>query len=379
MAANMHPKINGSQSGAATLLMSLVLVSLIGMISVYTAQVSVVEQKISNNHIHLHQTFETAETGLQVIINNLDNELLKIAKHRQHQTGYLQDFIDAGIPINTTIKDTQGKKLGYFTFQFSAEEMSNNVNITINAFSQDNTSKYPNQTLHQKVSYISLIAQQPYSSVIAKNQINLGNTETVISNFSPSMSIAIWAGGSIKNDSKLLTTFSNNTLESDQNISNLSNNDFFNNFFTETKNRIKAESDHVIQCPTGCNGDVLYNTFNMPLTGIIWVDTLNPTNNTYGTMKISENISLGSSKTPVVLIVDGKLEIDHSATTVTGMLYTTQSFNNNGAGNIIGTIISEQDITINGKMNIRYDEQVFKNLIDQRGRFTRVAGTWRDF
>ena len=367
------------QSGAATLLMALVIVSLISMISVYAAQVSVVEQKISINHLSSQQAFEAAEIGLEVVRRNLNKDIIQIAVQNKENIGTIENFHNAGIPIKTQLMDSNNKQLGSFTFQFTTNETADVINLRVDGFSANNSTSFPNQTIHQNISYSPLVAQQSLSPVIAKGDINIDESGAIITNLSTNSTTALWSGKKTINIGKLITTRPDNIQSLHSELANLSNDDFFNNFFTKTKDRIKMQSNHIIICSKECNTNNLTDDFNNPLTGIIWIDAFQSTDNTYNTIFLDDAIQLGTSENPVIVIIDGHVEFKHSAANVTGLVYTTQSVNNAKKGSITGSLISEENINIKGKMNIRYDQNVIEKLINRTGEFTRIAGSWRDF
>ncbi len=371
--------IRDKQTGAATLLMALVIISLISMISVYAAQVSVMEQKISINHLYSQQAFEAAEVGLEIVRHNLNKDIIQAVNKNKNQVGTLEDFNSAGIPIITHLKDSNNNQLGSFTFQFTNHESTDVINLRVDGFSANNSSGFPNQTIHQNLSFTPLIAQQPLSPVIAKGNVNLINNDIIITNLSKDSTTAIWSGKETYNIGKLITTHPNNIQSHHLELANLSNDDFLNNFFTKPRDRIKKQSNHIINCSKDCNADNLKDDFGNPLSGIIWIDAFRSTNNTYNTIFLEDVIQLGTSENPVIIIIDGYVEFKHTAASITGLVYTTQSVKNATEGTINGSLISEKNIKISGKMNIHYDQNAINNLIEKTGGFTRVAGSWRDF
>jgi len=394
------------QKGMATLLTSVVIVFVISMISIYAAQVSVMEQKISANHYRTVQAFEAAQAGLDTVLLQLTPKLAKyVNKNNTEGIGTLADFEVAGVNIIHQLKDDNGNTLGRFDFSFQQDATDSAlINFTVNGYASDNSSKQPNQIIQQKLLFTPTIAYQPPAPLIARQNINVASNDVTITNITGDPGATIWAGGNVviseSNNtcsgmmgcgmgsgssitvSATINSDESNSISSDNDtqLGGLSPDNFFENFISETRNRIKQKSDIQINCSSGCDTNVLIDIAANPESNIIWVDTFNSTNNSFESLTINNAINLGSIESPVILFVNGILKINHPAASIIGVIYTTHSFDNgNGAGNIIGSLISEGDINIKGNFGLTYDNTAMENLIDNTAKYVRLPGSWRDF
>ena len=143
----------------------------------------------------------------------------------------------------------------------------------------------------------------------------------------------------------------------------------------------------IVNCQSGCtDADLLDNNGN-PLTGVIWINTCdNSGKNCNKALNITSSFKLGTSAKPVLLIVDGNLEMQNSGASINGIVYTTQNFKNDNSGNagsITGSLISEGNINITQNLTFNYDNTMMNAF--ENGQFagqvmyTTVAGSWKDF
>lgn len=389
------------QSGGATLLMSLVLAIAMGLMTVYSAQVTMTEQKISANQYRTKQGFEAAQAGLDAVIGRLNVAFVNNAT-MGGTAGDLSNFTRAGIKLPSLSKGGSignSQSIGSYTVKFEKNNplYPDIVDITVSGFSGDNQSTSPNQIISQSVSPMSMMAYKPPTPLIAQGKIDIGGSVSLINKTnSPTGDLpkASWSGGRTKTDfggvfANIDVTSEDGTLdggsgiyERDAELKNLSSDDFFENFFSENKQRIKNRAK-LVDCSSGCSGNDLLKTDSdgnkTPIGQIIWVETQNP-GGTSGILKINSAIDVGSQSNPVLLIVNGKIEIDDNNAHLTGILYTTEDFiNKTGAGNIIGSLISEGNVSAEGSLNLTYDNNTLATLENNTSRYIRIAGTWKDF
>ena len=388
--------LNHKQFGGVTLMMSLVILVTLGLMSIYSAQVTVTEQKISSNHYRTKQGFEAAQAGLDAIMAQLNVAFVdRITANGA--TGTSDSFVNAGINLPTlshggSTSNTQN--IGTYSVEFTKNALNPKmIDISISGFSGDNQSNSPNQIITQSILPVSLMAYTPPTPVVAKGKIQIGNNVSISNKTNSStdeLPKATWSGGItqtnvggspanidvISQDGNL--DGGTGVYEKDNDLASLNNNDFFQNFFAENKQRIKNKSK-VIDCSNGCTGSDLLDNNEDPISQMIWIETSN-SGGSPGKLVIDSPITLGSSSNPILLIVDGEIEINDTNSNINGIIYTTKSFKNKtGAGNINGSLISEGSISATGDLKISYDKTQLSTLKNNTSRYIRVAGSWKDF
>jgi hypothetical protein len=108
---------------------------------------------------------------------------------------------------------------------------------------------------------------------------------------------------------------------------------------------------------------------------IVWVE---------GSATIDNNLVLGSSATPVLLVLQGDLTVAANFNMV-GLLYLHAQSGSNvwnttaGSTLIEGAVVAEGQLTFNGAPAIRFDPNVLRTISTTQGSMVRVPGSWRDF
>jgi len=346
------------QRGAATLVLATTLLFLMTIIILQTSQVSLVEQRISNNHYQKSQAFSAAQTGLTLTYETLNKTQIQHFKPPQNNHS-------ASNPLPDHSHQTAG------TFHIDLKSITaddnNRLRLTSQGKSLDNLAI---QRVEQIVDFTPYLKKIPSAALITYQQTNIGGNVHII-NALFRQHIAIWAGDSINLTSHGAATLStrddetNNIYEKDTRLGNLDPLHFFSNFFSFPEESVKYSS-HQVDCPTTCNSTHLDH-----LADTIWV---------HGNLTINSDIKLGSAQHPVLLIIDGKLSINHPRAHINGLIYTTTDWHNkNGAGKVTGMVIVKGTFSGHGHFTIEYDNDIIASLTKNQGRYLPIPGTWRDF
>ncbi len=405
-----------NQHGMSTLLMSTVLIFVISMISVYAAQISVMEQKISANHYRGKQAFESAQSGLEIALSQLDFQTL-------------DTLITAGTPtlehtaVNATLTDYAADSAlanivgannnGQYRLKISREAGATNNDtlvFTSYGFADDvvpeNDNSNASQTITMKLKKTKYINYEPPSNLVALGDIRVTGSRASLINATGDPMAVLWTAGSAT-VSGATTVIATNSAGSDSQNGIYDNDSdliairdiadskkrkerLFQNFFAQSKSNLKNRAT-VIDCKTGCTQSILTG-----LSGIVWVDahteatfsedgTTELTPASYETLAIVDTITLGSTTNPIVLIVDGKLTMHNPDAHISGVIYTTQDFANgngstarSGSGNITGSLITEGSINIGGTLTMTYDRDMLVNGLANLAMYTRLPGSWID-
>lgn len=383
---------NSKQSGMATMMISVVLLTSIGLMSVYSAQVGVMEQKISANHYRSTQAFEAAQAGMDNVVQSVDAQIVNAIT--QQNVDEFAAFSQYGKTL-TSLSQGGSQSLGRYELTLAQNAGDSNlVEVTLMGYAGDNSEPgaIPNQIIRQRLFRTPMLTAPPPAPLIARGSITIDGDVSVANKEKDSL-ISSWSGGATAIGTATIDVTSSDGQTDggySQNhaaLANLDNDGMFENFFSETRARLKNRSK-IVDCVGGCdqtNLSTLVKTNGTPKgSNIIWVDAktepLDPNNPaTYDKLVIGSNFNMGTAANPVILIVDGKLEIADDADFY-GVIYTTQDFNNGiNVSNITGSLITEGNIVATGGLNATYQNAVFNNMNTNIARYVRVAGSWRDF
>ena len=383
----------------ATLMVSVALLTSIGLMSVYTAQVGVMEQKISANHYRTAQAFESAQAGMDNMIQSLDAQIIFAVT--QLNMSVADAFAAAGRDL-AALSAGGGQSLGHYDLALAINpDDSNLIDVTLSGYAGDNADGAPNQIIRQRLFHTPMLNAAPPAPLIARGTIDVDG-DVSLTNKEIGSLISSWSGGATSVGSATIDVTANDGSadggysQNQANLAALSDDDMFENTFSDSKANVKNRGA-VINCipddpdraAVTCDENVLSSAVdvhgNPTGSNIIWVDAkkLNADPNldpTYDKLTIGgSGFKLGTAGHPVVLIVDGELEISGDAEFY-GVIYTTNDFNNaSNAAKVTGSLISEGNIIANGALDFTYDNAVFNNMNTMIARYIRVAGSWRDF
>jgi Tfp pilus assembly protein PilX len=88
---------------------------------------------------------------------------------------------------------------------------------------------------------------------------------------------------------------------------------------------------------------------------------------------------LGTTDTPVLLIVNGPLQVSDNLEFV-GVIYGRGAVTAAGGSSLVrGALIGEQGLTVNAQLDVFYDRDVIDRIRNTQGTIVRVPGSWKDF
>ncbi len=408
-------RLPSNQRGMTTILMATVMIFTISMISIYAAQVGVMEQKISANHYRAKQAFEAAQAGIDIALNEIDfnslNSLLNADPAKSSWTH--SELID--VLTNTSnkqqLQNSSGVTVGEYRLAMSLTNGAGDtslLDLTAYGFASDVVSpaddgSNANQTSTVRLYRTPTIAYMPQAAIVATQAVNVNNPNVTITNDQNDIMAAVWSGGNT-NAASTTIDVTNSSGDSDpaggiyENDAALAGLDpattgdngeaLFQNFFKMNKNQLKQRAT-VVDCKSGCTQADLLDDSGNPLSGIVWVDTRNDngtpndfSDDTFNQLSIDTAFDLGSTNNPVILIVDGQLVMNHSSAKISGLVYTSQDLTMKdpaNAGQFVGSVVSEKGVDINQNVSFTYDPTLSANLQNQQTFYTRVAGSWKDF
>lgn len=365
-----HINLPAKQEGWISLVITMLLMTTITSIVLYTAKTEIAEQKVYHNNYQSQLTFEAAEAGLDFGVYYLGENGSTIVVDT-NSDGNIDAFSDAQ---TSNFALSNGAR---YNIVFS-NPIPNNLNlirVTSTGVSPDGLTS---RIINQIVNYKSTLSAPPAFAIAAKDFVELNGNVDVINT---ELDTTIWAGGDVTLTGSASTTISSGTasnssalasdvVANDPSLTAPSGESFFQNFFGVSKSQIKDTSDLIFSNSTGTNYS---SNLDTQQNKVIWIDQ------TAGNAVVNSGITIGSPTEPVILIVDGDFQINGDLVFY-GVLYVSKGIEVVGGGNaeVHGVMISEQDITLNGNLVIDYDSTLLGNVQKNLGEYTRVAGTWND-
>lgn len=353
------------QQGLATIVISLMLLFGIAVVTLYANRVAIFDLRMANNQYHGGKAFQAAEAGLEYATAMLQDAAWRSANLTSTST---PDTVLYTLAAAQAVGGVADQTFTYAITQLGTDDSVLRIDSTGCSESCANGSATVSQVLYFK----SALAGVPSAPLTAKGNIQTGGNADIINTDESTNGLTVHAGGgNVQVGSATLTTVSGtppeaSVVKDDTTLSSLSDDQFFMEFFGDTKENVK-NSAYQVTCSGVCNTELSGQTGK-----VIYVT---------GDTDITSNLTIGSSTAPVILIVDGTLHISGNVE-IWGILYCTAIvWDNTGMGtvNVHGSAVAEGDFTGTGTPTITYDTDVMNNLHDALGTYAKVLGTWRDY
>ncbi len=408
--------LGNKQRGVATLLVSVVILALISFVTIYTSKTVLMEQKISNNDYKAKMAFEAAEAGLNQAINNLTTD-------PDLNNNNAVDGSSSGDPIfdtdNNTSRDSNQISVGFFnvvvtTNDLSGGEMST-IKITSTATLQDGTAK---RTITRAIAKIDPIPNSPDNPLTTRGTAAFQGSGANV--FNPQGHSTIWSGGAINmtaantwvanpahapgadpilnpgypacmekvRECSVAQTSSNavaglDVVANDQNLNQLTNEEFFFNFFGMSKAKYKETMVNTtidMASTTSAQAATQAEAASLEEKNIIWIEgdvTLN--GGLYGcdTPINGTQFCPTNNTNPPIIIINGNAEL-RGGFHAYGIVYVSGNLDASGSSKIVGALMSAGNTANSGgSLEIHYDTSVLKKVNDN-GPSGSSAGSWND-
>jgi Tfp pilus assembly protein PilX len=409
------------QSGVATLLVVMGLFFIVSMVAAYASRNLIFEQRTSANQYRATQAFEAAEAGLGwalAMLNtgridaqcttgqgNSDNSFrqryvpdlvnasaaavngtpgcqlstggvwscgcpstgapgVSNAAATVTQPAYRVRFRDLGIPYAGVFTiESRGCTSPDETCLSQAEVRGSGAGaaalVSIRAAMVPALASRPQAavTVGQTVSGSSA-SQAVNTDTISSGITVIHGSASTISGLNPvSAAGSATAVNSIRQDPSLASAAPNNTM--------------FERFFGMPVARFLAQASTVQACPSQpcAPAQVLAAVAANPGRPI-WVP---------GDFSITAPTALGTAADPVLLIVEGEVDIGDSLQ-LTGILYSRGQASITGGNSLVrGAFLGEQGLALNGLFDVVYDRSSIDRIRNTQGTVVRIPGSWRDF
>jgi len=415
-------KILTRQKGAASLFVSVMLIISTTLIAMLTAKTVMVETKNTANTYRTSQAMAAASAAM-------DRGIAYFMANGFDADG--SGVVDYGVanPVNFSCDATPTTAIANAAIPFSFDNIQTNQ-TTYSQFYFDNTATSGDmkrgtivargwsddceamRTISQQVGVVSIVkpGSSPEQAWVSKASVGTNGTGTIINRYT---NTNVWAGGDyggasaaydtyirpsgtevadytdaeLDSDDESLNTVkvsdrnsgigldvitsdaflaSKSASQLDADLDSAVNNQFFDMYFSETKLGIKGMARDAGQLiPDG-------GTIPADASGLVWVE---------GDLSLD---SLGSSTSPVTLIVNGDLTINGN-TDFYGIIYATGDISGTGTPVIYGSLIAEKTSGVHSMSAT--STLVFKPWGDgdatadpfQVGTGAVIAGSWVDW
>lgn len=365
----MHSK----QKGFATITLTVLLLSIIILVTLYTARFKVQEQRIMRNHASMQEASMVADAAIEQVIMEVDGDRSDLNRTIAGTIG--------GAQYSATLAST--------LFEETIRGDVEIVDIVLTANSADTRAT---RTMRQQIAVLPMIRSAPDTPVAIKGSMNVSGNFEVVANPNgggDGVPLSIWTEGDVDINGSGTTCgqqeytegncssqpFSErgehgvDILDNDPNFPD----DLLEYLFGISEPKWQDLRDSATAIVNGCD------SIGPASTGLIWVIG-----------DCAPTVDIGSTANPVALVIqDGSLLINGS-TEINGMVFAfrtpgstlNHALKLNGGATINGAVMANFDPDLsNGTLLVRYHEEVLTNLVnnDAFKRVTRVGGSWRDF
>jgi len=359
------------QQGVTVLIMTVLLLLSATLIVVFAAKYSLTQSRIVSNVYRNQQAFEAAQAGLEYGIAYLDSNSSTILANTSG--GFLVPYSDA-TTHNVALSNSAKYSIAY------TNPVANNfqlILITSTGTSDDGTST---RVVSQLVQFGSSLESPSTYVMVSKGKIALSGTTTVTN---VQTNNTLEAGSSVSGSGSFKTVTGNGTSSTSGNfgsditqnvtsLANTANGDLFSTYFGQTEAQYISKAAHSYSS----SGTNYATTLNGMAGTTIYI------NSGSGSANFSGSATIGTAANPVVIVIDGNLNISGSLT-LYGFLFvngaSTATTNFSGTINVTGGIATTDNISASGTLNLTYNSAVLGNVQSATGYYARVPGSWKDF
>lgn len=397
------------QRGAATLLIALIVMTTVTLVTLYTSRTVLMEKKMATNDYRSRVAFEAAEAGMEAAVayiqggRDRDNDGALPAEVDASGTD-ISDTNEFLFTTTNTLTLANGSQAVVTLLDRSIpNEQITSTEIVSVGWSDD---KAATRTVVQLLTTINALPNIPENPLLTRGTAVISGSADV---FNPEGHSTIWSGGPVDlGGSATVNTFVANpadanypnclgdalnpcsttaasssgqagldVVEQDSSLNNLTDDEFFENFFGMTPTEYRNSVVTMDLDPATDNVSTSVHLATNP--EVIWVD---------GNVTLSANTIVGCSVaqspcptaniSPVIMIVDGVLTMQGNADFY-GMLYVTGGTAGHGNPTSVGSIVIAGDTSnLTGSFSVTYNSDVLERA-GMGGRPAASSGSWHDF
>jgi Tfp pilus assembly protein PilX len=363
-----------SQAGAATLVITTLLMVTATLIVMFAAGYTIMQQKITGNQIRNESAFFAAEAGLEFGINYFLQNASTITA--TPVGGFIRPYTSTAT-TNVTLGNNSTFSVTY-TNPTSANY--NVILVTAVGTSDDGTST---RTISQLIDYGSVLFAPTQNSMVVKGNLTMsGSSQITNTQYNQNMLLsgALTMSGSVQTTTSSGTTTTASHIGSDvqQNNATLQATSIatlFSDYFGAPEATIKGQMAHVY---SNTNSTNYSSTLNNMTGTTIWIDQPS------GTASLTGSTAIGSPSKPVLIIVNGNLAISGS-TSIYGFLFvvgtTSATEDISGSFQLTGAMATGDSLSMSGSTNITYNSTMLVGVQTSANTtyYAKVPGAWKDF
>lgn len=369
------------QKGFATVTLTVLLLAIIILVTLYTAKFKAQEQRIMRNHLAMQEARIVADAALEQTIQEIDAD-------RSNLDRTINGTI-AGANYTATITNVN--------YPNTPRGNVDVVNVDVVANSADGAAT---QRAHQELIVMSLVRGGPNVPLAVRGGINVSGSFQVVANPNgggDGVPLSIWTDGLVDMSGAGTTCgqweFDNDVCESqsfssrgEKGVDILDNDSNFPDDLLDYLFGVKEENwrdlrDMATRVLTSC-GDLGPNT-----TGLIWVEP--PANSAHGSCDMP-NGDVGQEDAPAIIILQDSDFKMNGSNELYGMVFQFNTPGNttdykitlNGGAFVNGSIMASQNPDLsNGNLTVRYNLDVLRAVVENDAfrRLHRIGGSWHDF
>jgi len=415
-----------SQRGAATLVVTIVLLFAMTLVAAYANRNLVFEQRTSANQVRSTQAFEAAEAGLEwalVMLNQrqrlgagcLPSGDAKALSFRERSLRY-----SAADGMHTPVTWDDGGKASAlraacvraaagwtcscpstghpslaepdgngahpaFSVEFTAGPRAGMVRVSATGCTRlgppcgSGTGKAGDASMQVQalLALVPGLATPPLAPLTVKDSVDVAGMLGLHNPDAGAGGVVLHAGGSAAMPNARITTAPGGSTSAahvvaDATLAAASAAGFFSSFFGLDKSTWRDQPAVArFVCESTC-GAALAAAIDGGSHSLIWID---------GDLQLEGPLALGSHERPVMLVASGAVRL-RGGVALHGVAHgASVAWNDTGTGGAIvrGAVISESSFEGDGSPDLVYDPAVLAALKGNSGSFARVPGSWKDF
>ncbi len=422
-----NPSSARSQHGAATIFITIVLLLAVGLIGLYTNRGAIMEQRLAANEIRAKQAFAAANAGLEAALafwhttgvniptTNADRILLTELQNGAGRISYFQArFYDsdplAAVPPLVAIPPCPALRTEVMALEPQPRSLQQILVVSC-GWNDDGTSV---QRVSQVIGPSDSNAGGVAAPLVAKGTANLLTGGATIMNYYNDLTV--WTGLNLlglSNTAKTMvrdtanplyefpvgdgrlrpqdnspacnnpppkyvcstqgSTLGHDTVTGDTNLFNQP--DMFKFVFGKEAIPYRDTAATWIVDPAGTlpNRDTTdIDSIVGKTSQTIWIE-----GNVNGTLP-SGPVTIGAQNKPVILIINGNLDLSSFSGEINGMVFVTGNVTGNGSPTIYGSLVVAGNVDLSGNIKIVYDPGATGSP-PPIGKAAKLPGTWRDW